>query len=108
MAPVEGHTQFALLLQSCNLVAIVVHAGEVAMRPPWDAARDRIGRLSARTKARAFSRHGLPSPDRGVDRGKGRGVEVVLANEAMLPSVQASPARATCARDPRSPCGRDR
>ncbi len=39
MAPVEGHTQFALLLQSCNLVAIVVHANKVAMRPPWDAAR---------------------------------------------------------------------
>src|SRR5260370_28472504 len=48
-------------------------------------ARDLIERLTGRTKARAFAGHGLPSPDRGVERGKGRGVEVVPANEAMGP-----------------------
>jgi hypothetical protein len=51
--------------------------------PP--GARDLVERFAGRTKARAFSAHGLPSPDRGVDRGKGRGVGVFPANEAMGP-----------------------
>jgi hypothetical protein len=31
MAAVERHTEFALLLQSCNLGAMVLNAGEVAL-----------------------------------------------------------------------------
>ena len=51
-------------------------------------------------KARAFPRQTLPSPDRCVDRGKVPGAGGGAAHEAMRPSVQTSPARATCRRDP--------
>jgi len=52
MAAVERHTEFALLLQSCNLRAVVLHVVEVAHAASGEAAA--LDRVRLREKFESF------------------------------------------------------